>query len=50
MQTITARWRYALEDIVHNAHFADVLTISDEGDRVLDYTKFHDLIRDEADK
>lgn len=48
MQTITARWRYRLEDIIPDAHFADVLTIGEDGDRLLDYDKFHDVVKHEA--
>jgi inward rectifier potassium channel len=46
MQTITARYRYALDDVMHNAHFADVVTITDDGDRLIDYTKFHDVVHE----
>jgi inward rectifier potassium channel len=45
MQTITARWRYALDDIVQNARFADVLVTREDGTRVIDYDKFHDIVR-----
>ena len=45
MQTITARWRYQLTDIVHNARFADVLVTREDGTRVIDYDKFHDIVR-----
>lgn len=50
MQTITARWRYRLEDIIPNAHFEDVLTVGDDGDRLLDYDKFHGIVRNEDKK
>lgn len=46
MQTITARWRYSLDDVIHGAHFADVLTINEDGDRILDYDKFHELVHE----
>jgi inward rectifier potassium channel len=43
MQTIVARFRYSLDDIVFNAKFADLLVIRDDGVRVIDYDKFHDI-------
>ncbi len=46
-QTIHARFRYSLDDIVPNARFVDVLTRRDDGTRVLDFDKFHDIVRDE---
>lgn len=45
MQTIVARYRYGLEDIVPNARFADILLIRDDGVRVIDYDKFHDIVK-----
>jgi inward rectifier potassium channel len=42
-QAIHARYSYKLEDIVHNARFADVLTIGDDGARTIDYGGFHDV-------
>ena len=42
-QTIHTRYRYVLDDIVHNARFADVLTTRDDGVRVIDFDKFHDI-------
>jgi inward rectifier potassium channel len=43
-QTIHARHRYKLEDIVPNARFADVLTTLPDGTRRIDYRHFHDTI------
>jgi inward rectifier potassium channel len=43
-QTIHARHNYSLEDCVMNVRFADVVSPSINGTRVLDYSKFHDLI------
>jgi inward rectifier potassium channel len=43
MQTIIARWRYQLDDIVPNARFADILNIREDGTRVIDFDKFHDI-------
>ena len=42
-QTIHTRYRYDLDDIVHNARFADILRVSDDGVRVIDFDKFHDI-------
>ncbi len=44
MQSIHARYAYALDDIVPNARFADILTVLDDGTRVLDYTRFHEIL------
>ncbi len=43
-QTIHARHAYALDDIVPNARFADVLSVLEDGTRVIDYHQFHVLI------
>lgn len=45
MQQISARFRYQLDDIVPNARFADVLSMRDDGTRVIDYDRFHDIVR-----
>lgn len=42
-QTIQARHRYALDEIVYNARFVDVLTIEPDGTRIIDYARFHDV-------
>ena len=42
-QSIQARYRYRLDDIVYNARFADVLTIGSDGTRSIDYARFHDV-------
>lgn len=44
MQTIVARFRYSLDDIVFDAKFADLLAVRDDGARVIDYDKFHDIV------
>jgi inward rectifier potassium channel len=44
MQTITARWRYRLDDIVPNSRFADVIVIREDGVRVIDYDRFHQIV------
>ncbi len=45
-QSIHARFHYDLTDIVEGARFEDVLTIGDDGVRVIDYRKFHGLLSD----
>jgi inward rectifier potassium channel len=42
-QTIHTRYRYQLDDIVYNARFADVLGLREDGVRVIDFDKFHDI-------
>ena len=44
MQTITARWRYDLDDIVPDHRFADVLAIDEDGTRIIDYDRFDELV------
>jgi inward rectifier potassium channel len=44
MQTISARWRYSLNDIVPNHRFEDVLRVHDDGTRIIDYDRFHELV------
>ncbi len=43
-QTIHVRKQYTLDDIVPNARFADVLSTREDGRRVIDYRKFHDVV------
>lgn len=43
-QTIHVRHMYTLDDIAWGARFADVLRNDTDGVRVLDYTKFHELV------
>ena len=42
-QTIHTRYRYTLDDIVYNARFTDILSVRDDGTRIIDFDKFHDL-------
>ena len=42
-QTIHARVRYTLDDIVQNARFADILRVKPDGTRVIDYEHFHEV-------
>jgi len=46
-QTIHARARYTLDDVVPNARFADILRVKPDGTRVVDYERFHDVILDD---
>jgi inward rectifier potassium channel len=43
-QTIHARRRYLLSDVVVGARFADVLRIGEDGSRHIDYRHFHELV------
>ena len=42
-QTIHTRYRYLLDDIVYNARFVDVLSINEEGVRLINFDKFHEI-------
>ena len=42
-QTIHARARYTVDDIVQNARFADIVASKPDGTRVIDYERFHDI-------
>lgn len=42
-QTIHARRSYSLDDIAVGARFVDILTTRDDGTRVIEYTKFHQV-------
>jgi inward rectifier potassium channel len=43
-QTIHVRKQYTLDDVVPNARFADVLSTHQDGRRIIDYRKFHDVV------
>ena len=43
-QTVHARYRYSLDAIVPNARFVDVIS-NEDGLRIIDYDKFHDIER-----
>lgn len=47
-QTIHARYRYTIADVVVAKKFADVITTDPDGTRVLDYTHFHEVVPAEA--
>ncbi len=42
--TVHTRHQYKLDDIVVNARFADVLEVLDDGQRILNYHNFNDVI------
>lgn len=42
-QTIHTRYRYRLDDIVHNARFSDILSMDESGVRLIDFDRFHDI-------
>jgi inward rectifier potassium channel len=42
-QSVHARYRYGLDDIVYNARFVDTLTIDELGTRTIDYGSFHEV-------
>lgn len=42
-QTIPARVRYTVDDIVQNARFVDILRVKPDGTRIIDYDHFHDI-------
>lgn len=44
MQTVHARYRYKIADIVPGARFADVVQINTDGSREIDYELFHDVV------
>jgi len=46
-QRIHARHSYIPSEIIWGRRFADVLTVSEDGQRIVDYSRFHDLL-DEA--
>lgn len=43
-QTIHARHNYTLDDCIPNARFADVVTPTADGARIVDYTFFHHVV------
>ena len=43
--TVHARRSYQLSDIVVGAQFADVLSVLEDGTRLIDYRSFHDVVR-----
>jgi inward rectifier potassium channel len=49
-QTIHARYTYSLDDCVVNARFADVIAPQPDGSRIVDYSRFHEVIALGADE
>lgn len=45
-QQIHARHVYSIDDIVWGAHFSNVLTMLPDGRREIDYTEFHEIVRE----
>ncbi len=43
-QTIHARYRYAIEDVMVDHKFKDVIVTEEDGTRVIDYGNFHEVI------
>jgi len=43
-QTIHARYRYTLDDVVLDHKFKDVISTDETGARLLDYTAFHEVV------
>lgn len=43
-QSIHARYRYAIDDVVLDHKFKDVISADEHGGRVLDYSVFHDIV------
>jgi inward rectifier potassium channel len=43
-QTIHARYRYTMDDLVEGAHFKDIIATDEDGTRVLDYAAFHEVV------
>ena len=41
-QTVHARHTYSAHEVIFGARFVDVISTTDEGRRVIDYTRFHD--------
>ncbi|MBL8741276.1 MAG: hypothetical protein JNK04_09285 [Myxococcales bacterium] len=43
-QTVHARYAYRLDEIVINARFADIISLDADETRLIDYSKFHELV------
>lgn len=46
VQTVHARHAYSTDDIVWGGRFADLISHLPDGRRQIDYTRFHDVVRD----
>jgi len=42
-QPVYARYNYTGADIVWNRHFVDIIGVSERGESIIDYTKFHSV-------
>jgi inward rectifier potassium channel len=42
-QTVHAYWEYKLADVVQNARFVDVVSVTEDGVREIDFGRFHDI-------
>jgi inward rectifier potassium channel len=42
-QMVHAYWEYKLADVVQNARFVEVVTVTDDGVREIDFGRFHDI-------
>jgi len=45
-QTVHARHSYVPDEIVWNARFVDILSRTPDGRRLIDYSRFHDVVAD----
>jgi inward rectifier potassium channel len=43
-QTLHARFSYTAEEIRHAHKFVDIVSVGDDGRRIVDYTKFHEIV------
>ncbi|HZS41860.1 MAG TPA: ion channel [Polyangia bacterium] len=43
-QTVHARHTYTYDEIVWSGKFADIMKRTDAGERIIDYSKFHDVV------
>lgn len=48
-QTIRARWAYASSHVRWHSRFVDILGMSEDGVRTIDYEHFHDVVSDGAE-
>lgn len=44
-QPLHARHRYLMGDILSDARFADILEVREDGSRVIDFERFHEIVR-----
>jgi inward rectifier potassium channel len=45
-QAVHARYTYELDDLVWGARFSDIISVEPDGTRVIDYSKFHDVVEE----